>query len=1372
MIRILHFSARTLKWLLLLGIMLLGLLVGAGRLLAPLAADYRGEVERMASQVLEQPVSIGSLQGTWSGLGPELVLNDLQLLDPESGKPRFRLSEVRIAIALVDSLRQGVLAPRRITLINPLLHIVRQQDGRIAIGGADATAREAGDGGGVFLLPNHIRVKNGNVIWEDHVTLAAPLQLSGVNLDIRNDGERHQLNGHMKLTGKPDGDLSLQVDLRGDPDRSGTWSANMHLKSSNLDLARLLNRRFGDDYQVTRGRSELEFWGNWKQSRLAWMQGRVDWTALELSKSGQGDTPGLMIDQLGGHFRWQRIEGGGRFDINRITLSRNGVSWPETEIGLEYRRDEAGQLGLVAAGNHANLADLADMTALLPSSGVHETLTELRPTGNLKDFQLALTLGGERPLWRIHGKIDALESQPWGDIPGIAGLPLKFQADQDQGSIDLDSGPTSVGFTELFRDPILLNRLQGRVYWQRLASGWQISTKELSAENDDIHTKTRLLLTIPDSEEESVFMDLQTDYRDGDGSTTSRYLPVSIMPKDVVSWVDRSIVSGQVVDGSVLVRGPLRDFPFEKTPSGRFEVFFRTDDLVLDYWPEWPRLEKLKARVRFLGNRLDVWVEDGQIYDSRLAGAHGRIRELSLTSPFELDGMVEGPFGDTLRLLTESPLKEDFGKMVSGIKGAGDSRLALDFAIPIDDDSPFRLDGKLTFRDSSLQMEEWQLDLSNIHGDLLFDQDRIHGQGIRGQAQGNDILVDVSTPADNPKATRIGARGAIPGAHLRERFPDIALLEQVEGTGDWSLQLDIPHLAAGPDAAVPVQVTSTLEGVQVDLPAPLGKTAAQPGQFLLETDFSANRALRPLRLRYGSLLDVSLLLDERQEGGTVLTHGDIRIGGASSNIPARPGLTIQGELPELNLDPWLDLAPQAGEKATLPEIRQLTLNVERLGVRKQLLKGVSFNLESLAPVMVFELSSDKLNGRISIPDDLKQHPVRLSLKRLDLELDMADDTEAAEAEGSAGQHDPTSLPAIEAEVEQVRINGKDFGPLQLISRRIDGGLELQKLTMNSKKLKLSASGRWILTGEQSQISELDLSMQSANFGELLGDLGFTRNIEEAPTEIDSRLQWPGGLLDFDRKRINGQVRMQIGQGRFLSVDPGVGRIFGLLNISALQRRLTLDFSDIFKKGFSFDSIEGNFLLDEGDAYTNDLVMNGPSAKIEIAGRTGFADEDFDQLVTITPKLSSTLPLAGSLAGGPAVGAVLFLAQKLVGEKFDRVTQIQYFVTGPWDDPVLTPKRDGQTDDQENPLDIDLLEHPQRDDAGHWQLPQAHGKQQFSLSGKSTPTWEPEEIRQFDTVAEADEPKQEKPGFFSRLFSGLKPAGNPSPQPETGIIVGQ
>jgi uncharacterized protein YhdP len=137
----------------------------------------------------------------------------------------------------------------------------------------------------------------------------------------------------------------------------------------------------------------------------------------------------------------------------------------------------------------------------------------------------------------------------------------------------------------------------------------------------------------------------------------------------------------------------------------------------------------------------------------------------------------------------------------------------------------------------------------------------------------------------------------------------------------------------------------------------------------------------------------------------------------------------------------------------------------------------------------------------------------------------------------------------------------------------------------------------------------------------------------------------------------------------VSEGGAAGKLLNLFNLNSLQRRLALDFRDVFKEGFSFNSLGGQLVIMDGEVYTSNFEIAGSSALIEISGRTGLVEQDYDQLITVIPQVSSSLPLAGAIAGGPAVGVAVFIADKLVGERFNRMNQVQYKVTGSWDDPV-------------------------------------------------------------------------------------------------------
>jgi uncharacterized protein YhdP len=266
--------------------------------------------------------------------------------------------------------------------------------------------------------------------------------------------------------------------------------------------------------------------------------------------------------------------------------------------------------------------------------------------------------------------------------------------------------------------------------------------------------------------------------------------------------------------------------------------------------------------------------------------------------------------------------------------------------------------------------------------------------------------------------------------------------------------------------------------------------------------------------------------------------------------------------------------------------------------------------------------------------------------------------------------DPRETPALELTVRELRVNGGLLGRLHVKSRRTESGHRLDSLTLDGPAIDLTGDGGWNMEDGRA-VARLQLQAESEDVPELLDRLGIASPLENGDTRVEATLHWYGSPIPGSISDVQGEFQLRVGKGRFLAVDPGLGRVFGLLSLRALQRRLSLDFSDLFAEGFSFDRIEGSFLLDDGSTYTTNSYLEGPAARIDIMGRTGLVEQDYDQYVVVTPHLSAGLPLAAALAGGPGVGAVVLVAQQLMGKELEKMTRYQYEVVGPWSDPVVT-----------------------------------------------------------------------------------------------------
>jgi len=153
-------------------------------------------------------------------------------------------------------------------------------------------------------------------------------------------------------------------------------------------------------------------------------------------------------------------------------------------------------------------------------------------------------------------------------------------------------------------------------------------------------------------------------------------------------------------------------------------------------------------------------------------------------------------------------------------------------------------------------------------------------------------------------------------------------------------------------------------------------------------------------------------------------------------------------------------------------------------------------------------------------------------------------------------------------------------------------------------------------------------------------------------------------------RSSGTMEIQLDDGRLLTVQPGAGRMLGLMSIAELPRRLRLDFHDVTDKGLAFDSIHGSFEVKEGNATTPNLLLRGPVAEIGIAGRIGLGKRDYDQTAVVTGDVGSALPVAGVALANPLVGGALLLFTQIFKEPLKGIARAYYHIGGGWDNPKV------------------------------------------------------------------------------------------------------
>ncbi len=186
---------------------------------------------------------------------------------------------------------------------------------------------------------------------------------------------------------------------------------------------------------------------------------------------------------------------------------------------------------------------------------------------------------------------------------------------------------------------------------------------------------------------------------------------------------------------------------------------------------------------------------------------------------------------------------------------------------------------------------------------------------------------------------------------------------------------------------------------------------------------------------------------------------------------------------------------------------------------------------------------------------------------------------------------------------------------------------------------------------------------------MLARLGHPGAVRRGTASLEGGLGWAGPPTTLDYGSLKGQLKLEAANGQFNKLEPGVGRLLGIVSLQSLPRRISLDFRDIFSEGFAFDSLKGSFAVTHGVMETRDLQIQGPAAKVLMNGSVDLARETQDLKVRVQPSVSETVA-TGVLLVNPAVGAAAWVMNKVFGNPLDKAFAFDYAVKGSWIEPTV------------------------------------------------------------------------------------------------------
>ena len=462
---------------------------------------------------------------------------------------------------------------------------------------------------------------------------------------------------------------------------------------------------------------------------------------------------------------------------------------------------------------------------------------------------------------------------------------------------------------------------------------------------------------------------------------------------------------------------------------------------------------------------------------------------------------------------------------------------------------------------------------------------------------------------------------------------------------------------------------SELEDVDLNLPAPLDKTAGERWPLMLRYPLTGETRLLDLDIPGRVTMRFAMNAESDAPRSSV-----IQVGGGLAELPADGLIRIQGDARELDLDGWVDVIIDGatdGKGMGGLDLENGNLIVEQMIFLDRWFSDVTMDFNVVESDVKARFSGEGIEGKVSFAQaDGGLASLSAEFERLALAEPISS--------GMDVDSDPADLPALHLYVKSFLYLGVELGETRVEAYPTPEGFHFDKVEASSDQLNVNASGDWSLEGHRHR-SDFDIHMSSESLGSFLQSLDISSSMEGGQTMVYFDAWWPGSPASFALSRLNGEIEFSVLQGSINDANTGAGRLLGLISIQSLPRRLSLDFSDVFDSGFSFDQASGTFIMENGQARTDDLILKSSAADITIMGSTNLVEQQYDQLMTIKPGVGNALPVIGALAAGPG-GAVAGLAlQGLLKKQLGEVTQVQYTITGSWEEPLIEPVIEKEAD---------------------------------------------------------------------------------------------
>ena len=1243
----------------------------------PYATGYKVEIQQEISRQIGLPVEIGSIDAAIHWFSPRLKLLNVSVFDKAHKLHIFDFKEAFVELDTTASLLRGELIVGNVGLIGTKISIEKLSDKDWLVQGIKFSSEGKNELPEqlLYMLKNSdYLLHDSDIYYQDHTGDKLNISLLDVNVNVVNRFNTHNIKISTNLPDEYGKDIAIVANLKGDFD---SLYGDIYVEANAVDVNQWNNKfKFLKNYELD-SIVDVAVWSTLQGNEISqltthfsasdfsiqnsvtnkywktnFLTADIDYVLagrnrqLSISNFYFGDESqekwGRPINVLSSedknnyYFNADFIHLSDLHDIAEVVFDGDvlgkdiseqynkikdyGLQGDIYNLSLRLAKQELVQKLIKEKPLESSSVDMQVATVQevgpqevedsetkqynIESDNAHLVETS---TVDVKDFLARLYVDATIYDFSMRDEVNKFS---------VEGIDVVIHHENNVANVSFFTNDAVVELNKLFRNPLVADVILGDVFFtfsdnEKTVSSWELDSEKLQIKNQDINTFTRL--NLQSVAKGPIKADVQTDFYNAAIKSTHKYLPVGIMKKGLVSWLDSAVTNGYVPSGQFILNGDLNDFPYREN-NGVFQVLFSAKNFDMKYLGDWPVLKNTSAKLKFNSMSLDVTDVKSTTKNASLYAGSARIKNLT-DAYINVIANVRGSNENIQSYIWSSPLDKKLGDTMRLFQLGGNSDLSLKIGIPLQNkDGDVRVDGRLVFDNAEIYYPEMSYSINQINGTLDFTNDTIFSDSIEAYIEGNPVLLSANTHlTDSGQEISFHLDGVINADYLLRHYkwvPD----NWLSGSSFWSIDFELP--ADRDSELLRIDASSSLDNVVVNVSDAVHKKT--------------------------------------------------------------------GEELELNA------------KVKVLKNNKLTIDVKALDTKENNVKEKTFEFYAKLnenKVWNIDVESDYLEGIAEFSSGLDQNSqITLDLDKINLSaLLVADKVGAGEGKTKKSLK-PTDFPSLDWKAKSVIWDDWAFTGAILKTDWNQYGMLINTFVLNATAFAFDGTGSWLISSDKSSEASSQMSHEtvlkgkitSGNIGDALTAFGYERSLNRSGFDSEFTIKWPAEPYALTWDAIKGDASFDMRDGEILEVEPGAGgRLLGLMNIFKLTNRLAFNFGDVYRKGFSFDSIKGGIEFSGGHGSLKKFDISAPAADINMFGNIGLVKRDFNLLMHVKPHTDTLTFAGGVLVGGVVVGAGLALLQKI----FDLgvIGHSVYSITGSWSDPIteeIVEKTQSTSEDDE------------------------------------------------------------------------------------------